>query len=105
MKDLKELLVLVISSANVLSDVLEDKKITLAEMVQFFPLLLKVQPAVNGIDTIGKTLMNLTPEQANELEVMITDDLDIDSVKAKEICKKSIDCILAAVEMIRVIKA
>ncbi len=105
MKETKEVILFLVALTNVLADVLEDKKISLAEAFQFVPVLLKVQPALNGIEGVKDEILNMDEAGKNELVAQIEEDLEIDNVKAKEIAKQSIDVALAVVEMIRIIRA
>ena len=104
MKETKELMVFLISLTNTLADVLKDKKVTFAEAFKFLPSLLKIQPAFDGIDKIKDEIMNMGPEGANELQVLIEDQLEVNSEKAKLIAQHAISMGLTVVEMLRLIQ-
>jgi len=56
---------------------MEDDKITLSDIVNFMPALLKLFPALEGIDQVPMEFDAIDPEQIAELKEYVTGQLDL----------------------------
>ena len=103
MKETEELVMLIASTANVTSEVLEDKKLSFTEMVKYIPVLMKVSPAVNGMNEVLKELERATPEKIEYLNQKVRNELDFGD-KTEAMVQECISASIHIVRMIRLIR-
>lgn len=79
----KEMLVLVLSVANLYSEAKKDGKIDLNDAGLLFTLFPKLGPAITDAGMIPDEFKNMDSAEAQELIAMIGTELKLDSPKAK----------------------
>ena len=104
-KETKELLALVISSANVAQAAYADKHIGVEDLALLLTLVPKIEPAFTDINLIPKEFSNLSVAEAAELIAFVTTELAVADVKAKDVIEKSLKVAFAAYELLVALRA
>lgn len=104
-KNTKELIGLVIKTANAIKDAGADGKIDIADIGLILPLIPAIGPAVENIASVPAELADMDQAEAQELIDMVKNDLKIGDEHTKNIIAASLKLVGAGVELIKAIKA
>lgn len=93
--DLKEVVVFAISLGQGIEKSLnDDGKLTLTDLPNFFPTLLKVVPAIEGIENVPFYIKAISQEEAAELITFIKTELDLEDDKAEKFIEDAVRIVL-----------
>lgn len=104
-KETKEALALVIGLANVASAAAKDGKIDMNDIALIFPLISKIQPAIDSVGVIPKEIGDLSSEEAAELITMVGAELAIVDEKAKVVISQGLVTIASIAKLVQTIRA
>lgn len=102
-KELKELLDLMLTGVEVGVDITKDGKLDLNDLQHVMKLIPVVGPAVQNIGDIPAELGDLSSEEGTEIVVHVMTKLAVDDAKAKIIIEKSLKAALAVYELVKAI--
>ncbi len=100
----KDVVLLGISLGNALGKSLEDGEFNWTDAIGFIPALTKVPAAISGISQVKNEIMDMDPQEKQELKSMVIDEFDIPQEKTEEIIEASIAAVLELVKIMQITK-
>lgn len=104
MKELKELINLVLVGIDAGKSVMADGKIGVDDLSALLMLAPALQPALEGIGDIPQELKDMKEEDVAELAAYVMGRLAVDNDKAKEVVAAAIKVILAVYAIIKAVQ-
>lgn len=103
-KESKEVIALVIATANAINDARADGKIDYKDTALILPIIPKIGPAIDNIGEVPAELADLDPTEAAELVAQLQSDLNIGSDEVKQLIGSSLKWIAATVQVLNDVK-
>ena len=100
-KETKEVLEFVIPVVKGFTQISEDGKVEIHELIVFLPTLLKLKDAIEGVDQVPLEFKLATPEEAEELKQYLRDELDLADDKMEEFIEDSFALVLDLYKLIQ----
>jgi hypothetical protein len=104
-KETKEALVAIIALANAGDMAAKDGKIDFSDLPLLIGVVPKIQPAIDGSGMIPKEIGDLSSSEAAELIALISTELVISDVKAKEVISQGLVTIAEIAKLVQKIRA
>lgn len=100
-KETKEVLDFVIPIVKGFTQINEDGKVEITELVVFLPALLKLKEAIEGVDQVPVEFKLATPEEAEDIKQYLRDTLDLADDKMEEFIEDSFALVLDLFKLIQ----
>lgn len=104
-KNLKEVVSLVLSGVTAVKSAQADGKIGLEDLALLITLVPSLGPALEGLSDVPAELSDLSAEEVAELAAMVIAAQSVDDAKAKALISGAFKVIGGAVEIIQGLKA
>lgn len=98
-KELKELLLFVLSMTEATVSSLEDGKFGIGDAMKFLGVLKKAGPAMQGIGLIPAELKDLSPEERDEVEKYIAANFDLKNDVLEAAIEGALDALLSIADL------
>lgn len=102
-KELKELIGLILSLLKVGKGALADGKLSLVDLAGLLVVLPNVQAALEGITEVPAELKDLDQDEAAELASYVMVELAVDDAKAKEVVEAALKALVAIYAVVKAI--
>ena len=99
MKESKEVLDLVITLCRGIVLSMEDDKLTIADLPNFFAVLYQIIPAIEDIDQVAMEFKLASDEEAEELKQYLRDELDLEDDEMEKFIEDAFDVVLTIWQM------
>jgi len=93
-KETKEVVDLVISLGKGIESSMEDDKITLSDLPNFFPVFINLIPAIEGIDQVVLEFKLASPEEADELKAHLRAELNLEDEEMEKFIEDAFAVVL-----------
>jgi hypothetical protein len=100
-KETKEVLDLVIALGRGVEESLEDDKLTLTDIPNFFPVLWKIRDAVEGVNVVPMEFKLASDEEAEELKQYLRDELDLADDQMEEFIEEAFNIVLTIWQVVK----
>lgn len=93
-KETKQVIDLAIAIGDGIVLSLKDDKLTLSDLPNFFGVILKIMPAVEGIEDVALEFKLATEEETEELKLYVKDKLDLEDEQIEEFIEDAFAVVL-----------
>ena len=100
-KGTKQVLDLVITILKGIEASMEDDKITLADLPNFFNVLFQIVPAIEDVEKVPMEFKLASDEEAEELKQYLRDELDLADDEMEEFIEKAFDIVLTIWQLVK----
>jgi len=100
----KDVLLFAVLFANAINKTFADGKVTLADLPNFFNVVLKLPAALNGINKVPSEINDLDENELKTLLQIVKDNLGLQTDQVKVVLQKSLDFVFAAYNLIIAIR-
>ena len=101
LKETKEVLDLVITLGKGIEASMEDDKITLGDLPNFFNVLFQIVPAIEGIDQVPMEFKLASDEEAEELKQYLRDELDLQDDEMEAFIEEAFNVVLTIWQVVK----
>lgn len=102
-KEIKEVLDLVLGVFHAGQASLKDGVLSVADLGNLLPVLPLAIPAIEGISLLDDEFKDLSAEEAAEVVAHVAAKLAIENEKAKDVAVKSLKCALSVLDLVKAI--